>query len=154
MDSKPQTRNAIRTNSFLPESRPVSLETATPRASGTTQASVETKMSPKNRRVEAIDLWSKNLIVTAKSKPATGGKAVPQATVDRGNRLTSETSSIRTALEMRTRGSEIARDGRTNRFLYLFASWSVDAPYSWTYLKNRFSSMEMNTRDMEAAKTN
>ena len=50
--------------------------------------------------------------------------------------------------------NETAKEGRTKRCLYLFASCSVDAPYSWTYLKSRFMIMEPTISAMEAARTN
>ena len=50
--------------------------------------------------------------------------------------------------------SSASLEGRTKRCLYLFASCSVDAPYSWTYLKSRFIAMEPTISAMEAARTN
>jgi len=49
---------------------------------------------------------------------------------------------------------ETAKEGRTKRCLYLFASCAVDDPYSWTYLKSRFMIMEPTMSAIEAAKTN
>jgi len=58
------------------------------------------------------------------------------------------------ALDSMTRRNEIVKEGRTKRCLYLFASCSVDAPYSWTYLKSTFMIMEPMISAMEAARTN
>jgi len=92
--------------------------------------------------------------MAASRKLATKGVAIPEAMTTRGNCLVSDANPIRTEPETRTSRNEAAKDGRTNRFLYRLASWSVDAPYSWTYLKNRFISIEMTTSAMDAPNTN
>jgi hypothetical protein len=57
-------------------------------------------------------------------------------------------------LDTVTSKNEIVKEGRTKRCLYLFASCSVDDPYSWTYLKSVFITMEATISVMEAARTN
>jgi hypothetical protein len=57
-------------------------------------------------------------------------------------------------LETVTSRNETVKEGRTKRCLYLFASCSVDDPYSWTYLKNALSNIETTMSDIEAARTN
>jgi hypothetical protein len=61
---------------------------------------------------------------------------------------------MRAPLETVTSKKETANEGRTKRCLYLFASCSVDEPYSWTYLKSAFITIEPMMRAMEAARTN
>lgn len=62
--------------------------------------------------------------------------------------------AARMRVEQARRVEEILSDGRTKSLLYLFASCSVDEPYSWTYLKSRLSMIEARIRAIEEAKTN
>jgi hypothetical protein len=50
--------------------------------------------------------------------------------------LAIDASSMSAPLETMSSKRETAKEGRTKRCLYRFASCAVDDPYSWTYLKS------------------
>jgi hypothetical protein len=116
--------------------------------------SVDTKSRPKKRLVDAIDSASMVRISPVRTKPVMRGTTTHAMISRRGRCLASEASQISVTLDNVTSRKEVVKEGRTKRCLYLFASWSVDAPYSWTYLKSRFIAIEQMTSAMEAARTN
>jgi len=154
MDSNPHTRNAPKMNSFVPACSPVTDETPTPKVSGMIQISVDTKSRPKSRLADTIDLRSMIRIRPVSRNAAMGAVMMHAPIISSESGLVIDASSMSAPLETMRSRRETAKEGRTKRCLYRFASCAVDDPYSWTYLKSRFMIMEPMISAIEAARTN
>src|SRR4029077_8624408 len=107
-----------------------------------------------SRLNDGTDMGWRTRITPVSRNPTARVMTTQTAAASSESLLARDASPMSAPLDIASRKNEVVKEGRTKRCLYLFASCSVDDPYSWTYLKNAFITMEPTISAMEAARTN